>query len=85
VLRNSILPVVTISGLAMGGLIGGAVAVERAFSVPGLGLALIFGIQASDWPLIQSLVFLYGVSFVIANIVIDWSYVLFDPRIRTAG
>ena len=84
VLRNSVIPVVTISGLALGGLIGGAVAVEQAFSVPGIGLSLIVAVQSSDWPLIQSLVFLYGVSFIVVNIIIDISYVFIDPRIRTA-
>ena len=83
VLRNSVIPVVTISGLALGGLIGGAVAVEQAFSVPGIGLSLIVAVQSSDWPLIQSLVFLYGVSFIVVNIMIDISYVFIDPRIRT--
>ena len=83
VVRNSIIPVVTISGLALGGLIGGAVAVERAFLVPGLGLSLVTAVNSSDWPLIQSLVFLYGVSFIVVNILIDISYVFIDPRIRT--
>ncbi len=83
VIRNSVIPVVTISGLALGGLMGGAVAVERAFSVPGIGLSLITAVQSSDWPLIQSLVFLYGVSFIAMNILIDLSYLLIDPRIRT--
>ena len=83
VVLNSVIPVVTISGLAIGGLIGGSVAVERAFSVPGLGLALVDAVQSSDWPLIQSLVFLYGVSFIVVNIVIDISYFFIDPRIRT--
>ena len=83
VVRNSIIPVVTISGLALGGLIGGAVAVEQAFSVPGLGLSLVVAVSSSDWPLIQSLVFLYGVSFIVVNILIDISYVFIDPRIRT--
>lgn len=83
VVRNSVIPVVTISGLALGGLMGGAVAVERAFSVPGIGLSLITAVQSSDWPLIQSLVFLYGVSFIVMNILIDLSYLLIDPRIRT--
>ena len=84
VVRNSIIPVVTISGLALGGLIGGAVAVEQAFSVPGIGLSLVTAVQSSDWPLIQSLVFLYGVSFIAVNIMIDISYVFIDPRIRTS-
>ena len=82
VIRNSVIPVVTISGLALGGLMGGAVAVEQAFSVPGIGLSLIVAVQSSDWPLIQSLVFLYGVSFIVMNILIDLSYLVIDPRIR---
>ncbi len=84
VLRNSVIPVVTISGLALGGLIGGAVAVERAFTVPGLGVSLVTAVNSADWPLIQSLVFLYGVSFIFVNILIDISYVFIDPRIRTS-
>ena len=84
VLRNALLPVLTISGLALGGLIGGAVAVERAFSVPGLGLSLVEGIQSADWTLIQSLVFLYALSFILANILIDIAYGFVDPRIRVA-
>ncbi len=82
VLRNALLPILTISGLAIGGLIGGAVAVERAFSIPGLGLSLVTAIQSSDWPLIQSLVFLYALSYIVANIVVDMLYGRVDPRIR---
>ena len=82
VLRNALLPVMTISGLALGGLIGGAVAVERAFSVPGIGLSLVVGVQSSDWPLIQSLVLLYAISFILVNILVDILYGVIDPRIR---
>lgn len=82
VLKNALLPVVTVSGLALGGLIGGSVAVERAFGVPGLGLALVMAVNERDWMLIQNLVLLYGVVFVTVNLLVDVSYALIDPRIR---
>ncbi len=81
VLRNALLPVVTISGLALGGLLGGSVAVERAFGVPGLGQLLVMGFGERDWMLIQNLVLLYGVVFTMINLLIDLTYALLDPRI----
>jgi peptide/nickel transport system permease protein len=82
VLKNALLPVVTVSGLALGGLIGGSVAVERAFGVPGLGLALVMAVTERDWMLIQNLVLLYGVVFILVNLLVDVSYAWIDPRIR---
>jgi len=82
VLRNALLPVITVSGLQFAFLLGGSVAVERAFSVPGLGTALVFGIDERDWMVIQNLVLLYGVVFVFVNLVIDLAYAVIDPRIR---
>jgi peptide/nickel transport system permease protein len=82
VLRNALLPVVTVSGLALGGLLGGSVAVERAFLVPGLGTALVFAVGERDWMMIQNLVLLYAVVFAVVNLVIDMTYCLLDPRIR---
>ena len=76
------LPILTVSGTTFGALLGGSVAVERAFGVPGLGLALVFAIAERDWMLIQNLVLLYGVIFVLINLVVDISYGWFDPRIR---
>jgi peptide/nickel transport system permease protein len=81
VLRNALLPVVTISGLALGGLLGGSVAVERAFGVPGLGALLVMGFAERDWMLIQNLVLLYGIVFTLINLTIDLVYGLLDPRI----
>ena len=81
-LVNAMLPILTVSGTALGALLGGSVAVERAFGVPGLGLALVFAIAERDWMLIQNLVLLYGTIFVLINLVIDVSYGWFDPRIR---
>lgn len=82
VFRNALLPVITLSGLALGGLLGGSVAVERAFSVPGLGLALVQALGERDWTMIQNLVLLYGLIFVIINLLVDLSYAALDPRIR---
>jgi peptide/nickel transport system permease protein len=81
-LVNAMLPILTVSGTAFGALLGGSVAVERAFGVPGLGLALVFAIAERDWMLIQNLVLLYGVVFVLINLAVDVSYGWFDPRIR---
>ena len=81
VLRNALLPVVTISGLALGGLLGGSVAVERAFGVPGLGALLVMGFGERDWMMIQNLVLLYGVVFTMINLLIDLTYAFLDPRI----
>jgi len=81
VLRNAMLPVVTVSGLALGGLLGGSVAVERAFGVPGLGTALVMAFSQRDWMVIQNLVLLYGIVFTFVNLAIDVTYALLDPRV----
>ena len=82
VFKNAMLPVVTTSGLAMGGLLGGAVSVERAFGVPGLGALLVQALNDRDWMMIQNLVLIYGLIFVAINLLVDLSYAWFDPRIR---
>ena len=80
--RNALLPVLTTSGLALGGLLGGAVSVERAFAVPGLGSLLVQALADRDWMMIQNLVLLYGLIFAVINLLVDLSYAWFDPRIR---
>lgn len=82
VFKNAMLPVITTSGLALGGLLGGAVSVERAFGVPGLGTLLVQALTERDWMMIQNLVLLYGVIFAVINLLVDISYGFFDPRIR---
>ena len=82
VFRNALLPVITLSGLALGGLLGGSVAVERAFSVPGLGQALVLALGERDWTMIQNLVLLYGLIVTLINLLVDLSYAALDPRIR---
>ncbi len=82
VFKNAMLPVITTSGLALGGLLGGAVSVERAFGVPGLGALLVQALNDRDWMMIQNLVLIYGLIFAVINLVVDLSYAWFDPRIR---
>ncbi|MFN8522184.1 MAG: ABC transporter permease [Chloroflexota bacterium] len=83
-LKNAMLPTITVTGAAVGGLLGGAVAVETAFSVPGLGLTLVQALNERDWTIVQNLVLLYGVVFTLINLAVDISYSWFDPRIRYA-
>lgn len=82
VFKNAMLPVITTSGLALGGLLGGAVSVERAFGVPGLGSLLVQALNDRDWMMIQNLVLIYGLIFAVINLLVDLSYAWFDPRIR---
>lgn len=82
VFKNAMLPVVTTSGLALGGLLGGSVSVETAFGVPGLGTLLVQALNERDWTMIQGLVLIYGLVFVVINLVMDILYGVIDPRIR---
>jgi peptide/nickel transport system permease protein len=82
VFKNAMLPVVTTTGLALGGLLGGAVSVEKAFAVPGLGSLLVQGLTERDWMMIQNLVLLYGLIYIFINLIVDLSYAILDPRIR---
>ena len=81
-LRNAVLPVLTISGVLFGFLLSASVAVEQAFAVSGLGTALVQAFQERDLLVVQTLVLLYGVVFVVVNLLIDLAYVWVDPRIH---
>jgi len=82
VLRNSMIPVVTVIALGIPQVFGGAIITEQIFKVNGLGQLLIIGIQNSDIPLVQTLTFLFAVLIVLFNLVADVLYGLLDPRIR---
>jgi len=82
VFKNAMLPVVTTTGLALGGLLGGAVSVEKAFAVPGLGSLLVQGLTERDWMMIQNLVLIYGLIYIFINLAVDLSYAFLDPRIH---
>src|SRR5215813_7563223 len=81
-LPNALLPVITISGVLLGFVLGGSVAVEQAFGVPGLGRALVTAVIERDIIVVQNLVLLYAAIFVVVNVLVDLSYAYLDPRIR---
>ncbi|HEY1013220.1 MAG TPA: ABC transporter permease, partial [Herpetosiphonaceae bacterium] len=81
-LRNALIPVITVVGLQLGVLLGGAVLTESVFSWPGIGTWLLGAIQARDYPVVQSGVMFVALVFVLVNMAVDLSYSLFDPRIQ---
>jgi len=82
VLRNAMIPTITVIGLQFGTLLGGSVIVEAVFSWPGIGWLLMQGVYARDVPLVRALVLLIGAGFILVNLLVDLSYRLLDPRIR---
>ncbi len=82
VFANAILPVITMSGMMLGAMLGGSVAVEQAFGTPGLGRVLVQAIGVRDYMVVQNLVLLYGVIFTVVNLGVDLAYGWLDPRIR---
>ena len=83
-LPNALLPVLTVSGVMLGFVLGGSVAVEVAFNAPGIGKTLITAAETRDMHIVQSLVLLYGIIFVVVNLLVDLMYALIDPRIKFA-
>lgn len=84
VLRNALIPVVTMLGIQFGGLLGGAVIVEAIFDWPGLGRLLVTSISSRDYAVVQGTILLAAASFLVVNLLTDLTYGLLDPRIRTA-
>ena len=84
VVRNALLPVVTMFGLQFGGLVGGAVLVEAIFGWPGLGRLLVTSIASRDYAVVQGVILLSAVGFLVVNLVTDLTYGLLDPRIRVS-
>lgn len=83
--RNALIPVVTVIGLSLAGLMSGAVVVEAVFALPGMGTLLISSISQQDYPLMQALILFIAVVFVIANFLVDVVYAKLDPRITYGG
>jgi peptide/nickel transport system permease protein len=84
-LRNSLIVVVTIVGLQLGGLISGAVVTEQIFGLPGFGKMTIDAVFQRDYPVIQAVVLLTATAYIVINFLVDLLYSLIDPRIRVAG
>jgi len=81
-LRNSLVPVVTVAGLQIAGLLSGAVITETVFSIRGMGRILVGAIFDKDYPIVQGVILLVAVIFVLVNLFVDILYTFLDPRIR---
>ncbi len=84
VVRNALIPVITVLGLQMGTLLGGTVLVEYVFNWPGLSTPLLKAVEGRDYPMVVGIVLTISVLFVLLNLVMDLLYAVLDPRIRHA-
>ncbi len=82
-LKNAGVPIVTVIGIGIALLIGGVVITETVFNIPGIGRLVVDAIQTRDYPIIQGVILLFSGVYVIVNLLIDLTYTLLDPRIRT--
>ena len=82
VLANSLIPVITVIGIVAGVLLGGAIAIETVFTLPGVGRLVISAVKRRDYPLIQGVILFITFSYLIVNLVVDLLYVFIDPRVR---
>lgn len=80
--RNTLISVVTVTGIIFSLLVGGSVVIEQVFALPGIGRLVVQGIIARDYPLIQGTMLLFGFAFVLINVAVDIIYTLVDPRVR---
>ncbi len=81
-LKNALIPVVTIVGLHLSILIGGTVIIEQIFSLPGMGRLLVEGSLRRDYPVVSTVMLLFGVAMVLINLMVDLTYAYLDPRIH---
>jgi peptide/nickel transport system permease protein len=81
-LRNAAVPILTVIGLGIAILIGGAVVTESVYGLPGLGRLTVEAVLSRDFPTIQAVILMFSVVYVVINLLIDISYTIFDPRIR---
>ena len=81
-LKNAAVPIVTVIGIGVALLIGGAVVTESVFAIPGLGRLTVDAILRRDYPVIQGVVLLFSFAYVLVNLAVDLLYTVFDPRIR---
>ena len=82
VLRNAVLPIITLLGPATAFLVTGAFVVEVLFNIPGIGRLVVDAISKRDYPIIQGVILLFSGIYVLVNLLVDLSYSLIDPRIR---
>ncbi|MBU0552037.1 ABC transporter permease [Myxococcota bacterium] len=82
VLRNALIPIITVLGIQLGALLTGAIITEKIFARPGIGTLLLDAIQQRDYPLVQGVVLLIASSYILVNLITDLLYVVIDPRVR---
>lgn len=85
ILRNALIPVITILGLTIADTLGGSIIIENVFALPGLGNLLIQSISSRDFPLVQSMVLYIALLVITINFIVDLLYKVIDPRIRAKG
>ena len=76
------MPILTVIGIGIALLIGGAIVTEAVFALPGIGRLTVDAILRRDYPIIQGVILIFSAVYVLVNLAVDLSYVLFDPRIR---
>ena len=84
-LRNALLPVVTVIGLSLGALIGGAILTETIFNLSGVGKTLFDAIESRDYTVVQGFTLIIAIGFVLVNMAVDILYTFLDPRVRSSG
>jgi len=84
VLHNALVPIVTMTGIQFGYLLGGAVVVEQIFSVPGIGRQVLLGLHQKEYAVVQSTVLVIALTFVLVNLFTDLLYRVIDPRVRSS-
>jgi peptide/nickel transport system permease protein len=84
-LRNSLITVVTVIGLQLGGLIAGIVTVEQVFNIPGIGQLTLESVYQRDYPTLQGVLLLTAAGYIIVNLLTDVCYTFINPRLRVAG
>ena len=83
VLRNALIPILTMSGIQFGYLLGGTVVVEQIFVLPGLGRLLLMSVIESDYAVAQGVTLVFALGFIIVNLLTDLLYAVVDPRLRS--
>ena len=83
IMRNALIPVITIVGLQVGALLAGAVLTEKVFAFPGIGQALALGFEKRDYPVLQVLIMMAALIYIVVNLLVDIAYAVIDPRVRT--
>jgi len=83
VLRNALIPILTMSGIQFGYLLGGTVVVEQIFVLPGLGRLLLMSVTESDYAVAEGVTLVFALGFIVVNLITDLLYAVVDPRLRS--